>query len=307
VVILLILAVVGGTWWTNTRHLDFMTPPPEATLQEIRIKVESSFPRADQLDDAVSAPVVISPPPPPPAPIVEAKLPIDLGNLRTPLALQNYGELSPKGADYLIELATALEAQSELRRGLLAWERVLDLGKPDAAQITTALAAIKRLRSTLPEWNSKPETAIKLTLHASTGKKLAKPLTATLESVAGDLERASSGIVKIKTSVVIGKTNGTNKGPVPIALWLSGPDRQSSSTEVLSFTADSAETLRHDVLKTAYLLIRNHMASSTAYTPPADLAEGEDPQAALNFRITRLAWSEFAAAMNLPLKKPAKP
>jgi hypothetical protein len=307
VVILLTLAVVWGVWWAGTRHLDFMTPPSEARLQEIRVKVESSLPRADQVDDAISAPIVMPAPEPPPAPIVEAKPPVDLGDLKAPLTLQNYGELSPKGAEYLIDLATALEAQSELRRGLLAWERVLDLGKPDEAQSATAVSAIKRLRSILPEWNSKPEIAAKLTLHASTGKKLAKPLIAILDSVARDLERASSGIVKIKTSVVIGKSNRAINGPVPIALRLSGPEGKSSSTEVLSFTADSPETLRHDVLKTVYLLIRNHLSSSTAYTPPPDFAEAEDPLAALNFRITRLCWSEFAAAMNLPLKKPAKP
>ena len=284
-----------------------MTPPSEARLQEIRIKVESSLPRADQVDDAISAPIVMAAPEPPPAPPVEAKPPVDLGDLRAPLALQNYGELSPRGAAHLIELATALEEQSELRRGLLAWERVLDLTKPDEAQSATAISAIKRLRSTLPEWNTKPETATLLTLRASTGKKLAKPLMAVLESVARDLERASSGIVKVKTSVMIGKTSSANKGPVPVALWLTGSDRKNSTTEVLSFTVDSAETLRHDVLKTVFQLIRNHLSNSTAYTPPAEMVDGEDPQEALNFRITRLCWSEFAAAMNIPLKKPAKP
>lgn len=284
-----------------------MTPPSEARLQEIRIKVESSLPRADQVDDAISAPVVMAAPEPPPAPLVEAKPPIDLGDLGAPLALQNYGELSPRGPAHLIDLATALEGQSELRRGLLAWERVLDLTRPDAAQSATAILAIKRLRSTLPEWNSKPETATVLILRASTGKKLAKPLMSILESVARDLERASSGIVKVKTSVMIGKTSTANKGPIPVALWLTGSDSKKSSTEVLSFTVDSAETLRHDVLKTVFQLIGNHLGSSTAYTPPTELLDGEDPQEALNFRITRLCWSEFAAAMNIPLKKPEKP
>lgn len=307
VVILLVLAVVGGVWWTHTRSLDFMTPPSEARLQEIRIKVESSLPRADQLDDAISAPVVMSTPEPPPAPLVEAKLPIDLGDLKAPLALQNYGEFSPRGAAYLIELATALEEQSELRRGLLAWERVLDLAKPDEPQRAAATAAIKRLRSTLPEWNLKPETATVITLRASTGKKLAKPLISILEIVARDLERASSGIVKVKTSVIIGKASSANKGPVPIALWLTGPDSKKSSTEVLSFTVDSAETLRHDVLKTVFLLICNHLSIKTTYTPPAKLLDGDDPREALDSRITRLCWSEFATAMNLSLKKPEKP
>lgn len=307
VVVLLVLAVVGGVWWANTRHMDFMTPPTEAKLQEIRVKVESSFPRADQMDDAISTPIVVPPPQPPPAPVVETKPPMNLGNLRAPLALQNYGELSPKGAEYLIDLATALEAQSEPRRSLLAWERVLDLSKPDQAQRAMATAAIKRLRSALPEWNAKPETATKLTLRANSSKKLSKPLTAALNSVATEIERASSGIVKIKTSVAIGKSDGSNQGPIPVALWLTGPDSKSSSTEVLSFKTDSADTLQNDILKTVYLLVRNHLSISTAYTPPAELTDDQNPQEALSFGITRLGWSEFAAAMNTPLKKPVKP
>ena len=287
--------------------MDFMTPPSEAKLEEIRVKVESSFPRADQVDDAISTPILPPTPQPPPAPIVEAKPPIDLGNLRAPLALQNYGELSPKGAEYLIDLASALESQSEPRRSLLAWERVLDLSKPDENQRAKATAAIKQLRSVLPEWNTKPETATKLTLRASSGKRLSKSLATTLASVAAEIERASSGIVKIKTSVAIGKSDASNQGAVPVALWLTGPDSKSSSTEVLSFKVNSTDTLRNDVLRTVYLLIRNHLSNNTAYTSPAELSVEDDPQAALSFGITRLCWSEFAASMNIPLKKPAKP
>ena len=91
---------------------------------------------------------------------------------------KHYGERSPQGAAHLIELATALEEASEPRRALLAWERVMDLTKPDETQAATAISSIKRLRPTLPDWNPKPETAIAITLHASTGKKLAKSLHA---------------------------------------------------------------------------------------------------------------------------------
>lgn len=295
-VILLVLAVVGGVWWDNTRHMDFLTPPSEAKLQAIRIRVESSLPREDQTADAISVPVAKEPEPPP----VVAEPEMDLGDLTTPVTLQSYGELTPQGAAHLIELATGLEKKGEFQRALLAWERVVDLTPADPSQAAIAISSIKRLRPTLPEWNSKPEAKIQITLHAGTGKKQAPTLTPILESVARDLEAASSGIVKVTATVTAGKTNTTAKGPTPVALWLAGPDKKSPATETLSFTVESPDALRGDVLRTVFQLVRNHLSHATKYTPPAALAAGEDPQGALNFRITRLCWSEFAAALNLP-------
>lgn len=302
VVIFLVLAVAGGAWWGNTRHMDFVTPPSEAKLAEIRVKIESSLPQTDQVDDAISVPVA-APPPPPPPPVEPPKPVVELGDLTIPPSLQDYGVRSPEGSAHLIELATQLEQKEEFQRALLAWERVIDLTHPDESQAATAVSAIKRLRPTLPDWNAKPETAITLSLRAGTAKKLAKTLTPILEGVARDLERASSGIVKIKTTVTAGKISSTTKGPVPVAIWLAGPQKKSVSTEVRSFTVDSPEALRDDILKAVFLLIQSHLGRATAYTPPAGLAAGESPQDALTFRITRLCWSEFATTLNLPPKK----
>ncbi len=298
-VVLLVLAVVGGVWWNNTRQLDFLTPPSAAKLEEIRIRVESSLPREDQTADAISVPAVAKEPEPPPV-VEEPEPEMDLGDLTTPPTLQNYGEISPQGAAHLSELATGLEKKGEFQRALLAWERIVDLTTADAAQVATAISSIKRLRPTLPPWNTEPKTAIQITLHAGTAKKQATALTPILEGVARDLEAASSGIVKVTATVTPGKASKTAKGPTPVALSLAGPDKKSPATETLSFTVDSPETLRADILKTVFQLVRSHLGRATKYTVPAVLAEGEDPQGALNFRVTRLCWSEFAAALNLP-------
>jgi hypothetical protein len=303
VVIFLVLAVAGGAWWGNTRHMDFVTPPSEAKLAETRVKIESSLPRTDLVDDAISVPATAPPPPPvePPKPVVE------LGDLTIPPSLQDYRVRSKEGSAHLIELATLLEEKEEFQRALLAWERVIDLTHPDEGQAANAISAIKRLRPTLPDWNAKPETAITLSLRAGTAKNGAKTLTSTLEGVARDLERASSGIVKIKTTVTAGKISSITQGPAPVAIWLAGPEKKSVSTEVRSFTTDSPDTLRDDILKTVFLLIQSHLGRATAYTPPAGLAAGESPQDALNFRVTRLCWSEFATTLNQPPKKTAAP
>lgn len=307
VVIPLVLTVVGGVWLANTRHMDFLTPPSQAKLEEIRIKVESSLPRAAPVDDAISEPVIVKAPEPPPLPVEEPRPAVDLGDLSAPLTLQHYGERSASGSAHMIDLATALEEASEQRRALLAWERVIDLTKPDETQAATAIAAIKRLRATLPDWNPQPEAAIAITLHASTGKKLAKALPPVLEVIARDLEKSSSGIVRVKPVVTAGKTSNPGNEATPVALWLAGPNKKASTTETLSFKVDSPENLRSEVLKTIFQLIQNHLAKTTAYTPPSSPAQGEDPIVALNSHITRLSWSEFATALNQPNKTPQKP
>jgi len=281
--------------------MDFMTPPSAAKLVEVRHAIEASFPKSDQPEKPTPAPAVEKAPEPPP-PVEPPKPKIDLGDLTTPPVLHNYGEITPLGSTHLSELAAALEENGEFQRALLAWERVIDLTKPDATQATTAISAIKRLRPTLPNWNTKPETAIAIELHAGTGKTMAKTLTPILEGIARDVEAAAAGIVKVTATVTAGK-NTSAQGPVPIALWLSGPGKKPASTEVLSFTVESPDTLRQEVMKTVFLLICSPLSRATAYTPPAALAAGEDPQSALNFRITRLCWNEFASALNPPKKK----
>ena len=72
-------------------------------------------------------------------------------------------------------------------------------------------------------------------------KNSPNPCTPVLEAVARDLEKASSGIVKVKPVVTVGKTNSSGKSPAPVALWLAGPDKKPVTTEVVSFTVDSPE------------------------------------------------------------------
>ena len=309
IVIFLVVTVISGICWHNTHHLDFLTPPSAAKLEAVRLKIESSLPRTDLVDDAISVPpVVIPPPPPPPPPPVEKPTPaIDLGDLTTSPHLKNYSEFSSQGSAYLIRLAILLEQKDQFQRALLAWERVLDLTQPDANQAALALSAIKRLRSTLPDWSGKPEIPISVILHASTSKKLAKPLTPILQAVAHELERATSGIVKVKAIVTLGKTSTLGKNPTPVALWLTGSNQKSKSTEVLSFTADSPETLHPKILGKLFSLIRNDLAHTPPFTTPTALAEGENPQDALTYRVTRLCWSQFAATLNLPPKKSTTP
>lgn len=299
VVLFLVLAVVGGVWWTQTRDYDFMTPPSEARLEEIRVDVESSFPQAGQPDDAISVPVAAPEPPPPP---LKVKPAFELGDVSSKPELDAYLNRAARGPDHLDELATRLEAAGYFQRALLAWERVLDQSDPNEEQVAEAVSATRRLRPTLPNWNTDPAAALPITLQAGTGRSVAKRLSPVLDEVARELELASSGIVTVSPSVAAGRDlPGTT--PSPIAIWLAGPDNKSSSTEVLSFTIKNPDTLREDVLRTVYILLRGQLERAKNLTPPAALAEGEDPREALEFRVTRRAWKEFANALDSPPKK----
>ncbi len=299
VVILLVLTVVGGLWWNYTRNLDFMTPPTAQQLAEVRQKIESSFPQVE-MGDAISVPEHVEAPPPPPPPPLPP--PVDLGDLSVPPALDSYVERATEGPHALIRLARALEDKGEFQRALLAWERVVDLAKPDDSQYATALAAIRRLRPTLPDWNLKPEAALAIELHAGTGKQLAKELGPVLEGVARDLVRASSGVLTVKSVVTAGKTNQV-KGAVPVAMWLTGPGKNATSSDVLSFTVASPDALRDQVASTVFQLVRSYLAKATTFTQPLSPVVGETMVEAMENRVTRLEWSAFGVWLNTPQPK----
>lgn len=302
-VLFLAFAVVTGAWWHGTRNSDFLTPPSEVKLAEIRVKVEASLPQADHPGDAISAPAATTAPVPPPPPVEEPKPTIDLGDLSKPPTLQEYGDVASQGAAKLVELAVLLETKGEFQRALLAWERVIDMGKADETQTLAAIAAIKRLRPTLPDWNTDAATAIPIVLHAGTGKKTAKILESVLQQTARDIEHASAGILKITAKVNASKRELAAKGPAPIALWMMGPAKDSGSTEVLSFTVGSPESLHVELQKTVFLLIRGYLARVTTHMPPPALKDGGNPLEALGCNVTRLSWKDLGTALNLHQKK----
>ncbi|MCX6868492.1 MAG: hypothetical protein NTV46_20255 [Verrucomicrobia bacterium] len=302
-VLLLALAVIVSIWWYGIRKTDFLTPPSASKLAEIRAQVEASLPETDHPDDAVSAPPVVKEPEPP-APVEKPKPVIELGDITRTPTLHEYSNLAPrKGAAYLMDLAVLLEAKDASQRALLAWERVLDTAKPDRDQAGTAIAAIIRLRPTVPDWNTERAKTIAITLHAGTGKKYVKTLIPVLEKSARELERASAGILKVTTLVHASRGNPTVSGPAPVALWFTGSAKNSLSTAVLSFTIQSPQSLHDDLRKALFQLLREQLGQNTARTPPVALADREKALDALNSHITRLGWAELGTQLKPPPKK----
>jgi hypothetical protein len=302
VAILLCLSLVAGLWWHGTRGMDFMAPPSQAELESIRSTVQGSLRDAKVAHVAVSSAAPARAPIPPPD-VLEPKPAIELGDLKTEPVIHEYTDLAGKGAEHLINLAVLLETEGEFQRSLLAWERVLDSGKPDATQTAAAVQAIKRLRPTLPDWNSDPARRIAVTLHAGTGRRTATTLKPVLESMAKEIEKASSGVLQVTAKITAGKDPRKVTGPAPVALWFGGAAEKSRSTEVLSFTVASNEKLADEVRKTAFEVVRGYVGKGLRHSQPPPLFEGETVSEALNSHITRMLWREMGTLLNHPPEK----
>lgn len=292
----LCLLTIALIWWTGTRDMHFLTPPSEARLSEIRAEALASLPVSRIEDDAISIKV---PPPdydptrPDPAILPE---PVELGDITSPPVIDTYSDRAPEGSQKLLALAAALEQAGAFQRALLAYERILDLSESDPEQIQSAVAAIRRLKPTLPDWNPDPQAAAQAVIHIGTGEKFAEILPDILAEITRDLSAASSGIVRFSHDLHIGRTIQTTDAPTPVALWITGSGEDAPSTDVLSFTTDDPETLRNDLLKTAFNLVRGHLSKTASYNPAPEALD--DPQTALESHITRLLWNEFGKSLN---------
>lgn len=291
---------VAAIWWASTRKMDFLSPPSKARLEQIRKDTLSALPISKMEEAAISIEIPLPETDPTlPAP-VEIEEPLDLGDITSPPMLDTYSERAPEGAAKLLVFASELENAGAFQRALLANERVLDLAQSTPEEIQSAISALQRIRPSLSLWNAAAEKALPVTIHVGTGQKFAKILPEILESITRDLSLASSGLIKFSYKLNIGKSIQANDAPTPVALWITGPEKDSPSTDVLSFTTEDADTLKQDQLKTVFNLVRSHLSKSTAYNPPPEALE--DPVPALNSHITRLLWQEFADLLN-----PAKP
>lgn len=282
--------------WLGTRGMDFLAPPSEARLSEIRAEALASLPVSRMEDDAIS--IKVPPPDYHPAltdPTV-AMSPADLGDITSAPVLDTYSERAPEGSVKLLALAAALERAGAFQRALLAYERILDLSESGPEQIQAAVVAIRRLKPTLPDWNSDPENAAQAVIHIGTGEKFAKILPTVLTGITRDLNAASSGIVRFSHELHIGRTIQTTDAPTPIALWITGNGEDAPSTDVLSFTTDNPETLRSDLVKISFNLIRGHLVKYASYNPAPEALD--DPLAAIESHITRLLWNEFGKLLN---------
>lgn len=296
------LFVVLIVWWMSTRHIDFLTPPSDIKLEEIRKRTIASLPisRTQPAIIAIATPTLPNIEQSASDPSIVFQGTMSIGDLSPPKNLDTYSELAPDGAAKLLRLAIELEKQNALRRSLLAYERVLDLTQATPQQIYLALHNIRRISPTLPAWNQNPKVAHPIVIHIGTGQKFAKILPDIMENITQEVQRSSSGLIQCSVELNIGESIRVNDAPTPVALWLTSGDKRNPSTDVLSFTSNNPDTLRKDLLKTIFNLIRGQLAKSTSYNPAPEAVD--DAEIALSSNITRLLWNEFGKTLNPPQK-----
>ena len=302
-VIPLALATVAAAWFFGTRNIDFLKEPSPEHLESIR---KNALPARPALSaDVADAGTQNNGKPPPELPPPT----LNLGNLSVSPALSAYRPQAEKDPAEVQTIAAALEAKGSFQRALLAWERLLDTAKADDAQQTAALAAIHKLRPTLPAWNIDPAGAMPIRLHLGTSPSVSKKIQPVLNETAALLATVSSGILQVEPVLTVGKQASEKGGNPPVAIWLSGPTDQSQATDVISFAAPSdPDQLRLVLLRTIYRLTTSHLTHLPQIAAPTALAENENPVESLTFRITRLAWWELANSLSRPqTPPPAKP
>lgn len=295
IVIALAVAVVGGVWWHGTRHHDFLQVPPASRLEMARAQAALPPPSMDHpADDAPMPAGTVQPVEPLSEP------PASPDNPSTPQTLALYRKETFANAEDLLELSANLETKGKLQYALLAAERVIDSSEPDEDQLRAAIDAIRRLRPQVPNWNAETGVSLSVTLHAGTGKSTAPQLEPLLRELAIGIERASAGILKVTTSIAPGRDIPQTIGPPPVAIWLAGPADGKPSTEVLSFTLDSRETLRVDLADTLLQLLRGYLGRTALLRIPDHEPENTHPPDRLQTHVTRLAWQELGHRLNTP-------
>ena len=287
------LAVFGVTLWLGVRRHDFMTPPSATEIEKARADIARELARPSALfgvDDAPTKPAPLAPPTSPaPAPEpVEPPPTLDAGDLSRPPTLDAWATQEKFPAASFIELASRLETDTQLGWALLAWERVIDQTEPTPDEARAALNGIRRLRATLGESVRLTEepTPLLLRVHAPSDRlRLARSAAGT---VADFLGMASSGIVAPEPSL----QRSREKEPTLTVSF--GTDATSDRPSVSLPAPETAADLENALLEAAFKLIAADLALNSSLSPVPTPPAAEFPAESLEFRITRLAWREFA-------------
>ena len=298
-VILLCLAVVGGIWWHGTKDYDFLKPPTPTEIEFARMRAASELAEPSDLfaveHDMEQEVAEIEPPAPPPEPPAPTPQ-IDPGDLSGEPQLDAWSDHSDKPSASFINLASKLEADTQLSWALLGWERVLDQASPTDEERKVALNGVRRLHATLPPWNDDPKEATALTLIVDApGDRITLSMKAA-NNAAKTIDKASSGLLKI--SAIVRKGRATAASPKLKVILTSKDTKDPASVETPS--PKSAEEIEQEILRSVYKLVGSKLALLDEVQPLSTPGSDEPPAESLEYRVTRLAWQKFAESASSP-------
>jgi hypothetical protein len=298
-VILLCLAIPGGIWWHGTKDYDFLKPPSPTQIEFARMRAAGELAQPSDLfavEPAIETEVVeIAPPAPPPEPPPPVPT-IETGDLDSEPTLDAWTGGSEKPAASYINLASKLEADTQMTWALLAWERVLDHSSATIDEQQIALNGVRRLRATLPPWRDDPKDATAVNLIVEAPSDRLKLSMKAAQNAAEIIEKSSSGILKVKA--VIRKSRETPASPKLNVMLVSGDAKDSPSVETPS--PETAEEIEEAIIKSVFKLVGSKMALRDDLKPISMPQAGELPAQSLEYRITRLTWQQYADSLEAP-------
>lgn len=306
---LLSVATIALVWWNGVKHKDFLTPPSAEVIAMARQSTMASLsaPQGIEPDQPAKAilvkPTKLTLPNPELETVVkeEKEALADLGDLTTVPGLDQYADLSEKGAEYVISLATQLETKGELQRALLAWERVIDVVSADSDQRAMASKALTRLTPQLPPWNIDPSATQTIVFQAGCDRDTAEMLEPLMKEVAAMITSSTSGILQVQEKVHAGPRPSKDGPKLPIALWFGGLDPKSQQSKTITIGSEYADAtlMRQALMSSAYKLIRDEIGSQTAFQAPIEWKADQDAAALFSSAVTRLLWQEFGSRLNV--------
>ncbi len=295
------LLTIGTIWWLGTKNQDFLTPPGEASLAEIRTQFSEELKATDSIAPEeprkaikVKPTKLAVPEPDVEVPLAQSPDPnaLDIGDVNVSPGLDALMPLAARGSDALIEAATQLELRGETQYALLAWERVIDATTPLPEQVEFARKALLRLRPQLPQWNVDPLTTHQVTWHVSCDREHATTLEPILKEILAMIQQSSVGLMDCQLALKAGGAPRADAPRQPLALWFAGTEAKSASTKTASLplTTTIAQEQKNLILKHIYQLIRDSLAQQPHLQPLPELPSHEDPALWIQSTITRRAW-----------------
>ncbi|MBK1827458.1 hypothetical protein [Haloferula rosea] len=290
IAIILSIAIIASVWILGTREMDFMTPPTEAKLEMARTRASQQLAKPSDLF-AVPAGPVESPPPaePPPKEAPDQPEPpptIQVGDLERSPTLDAWKDEEDTPAASFIELASRLEANTQMAWARVAWERVIDHTPADEDELQAAIKGVLRTRLTPTAMDGDERPRLSLTLAAPRDR-----VEVTKRAAAGaaeELSKASSELI-VFTSKVTPDAELNDELEVGLGI---GETRLAMRIPAPGSPTDYADT----ILRATFRLISSQLAANEGLQPISQPIAGEKPAESLATRITRLGWQSFAAA-----------
>lgn len=271
---------VSLTWWLGTRDKDFLTPPGDLPKPQIGTHAPQPEPAAPAPDPG--------------------NAPATTGPETATVSLDTFADQAAMGTSHLRGLAENLQNAHWPHLAWLAWERILESENAPESDLQSARSAILQLRKN-PLANQRvvfPDKPWKVTLHAGTAEKQAGNIETILQACASTIRSTAHPILEVGVEVSRGANPADSDSPVPVAVWISGPESGSRSSEVLSFTLTPDQDASRKTQATVSHLLRN-LVSKSLHTPPKPTPNASFEQELIEC-FTRRAWNQLGEFMNRP-------